>query len=102
MAASANASSTGLRCLLLTNALGDRAVPPPLLPADPKLLGLVREQLELGPIDRLKLPLGDDWPACRHALGAAAFVGELAVRVGPVAYKISLIRVRITFVLSPL
>ncbi len=56
-----------------------------LLPADPKLLELVGEQLELGPTDRLKALLHSDWPACRDALRAAAFVGELAVLVGAVA-----------------
>ncbi len=56
-----------------------------LLPADPKLIELVNEQLELGPTNRLKALLGADWPACRDALQAAAAIGELAVLVGPVA-----------------
>ena len=56
-----------------------------LLPADPKLVELVGEQLELGPTDRLKALLGSDWPACRDALRGAALVGELAVLVGAVA-----------------
>jgi len=56
-----------------------------LLPAEPKLVELVHEQLELGPTDRLKALLGSDWPACRDALCAAACVGELAVLVGAVA-----------------
>lgn len=56
-----------------------------LLPAEPKLVELVDEQLDLGPTDRLKALLGLSWPACRDALRAAASVGDLAVLVGPVA-----------------
>ena len=60
-----------------------------LLPAEPKLVALVHEQLDLGPTNRLKALLGNDWPACRDALRAAAAVGELAVLVGPIAAALS-------------
>lgn len=53
--------------------------------AEPKLVVLVHDQLDLGPTDRLKALLGARWPACRDALRAAAAVGELGVLVGPVA-----------------
>ena len=56
-----------------------------LVPAEPKLVALARDQLDLGPTNRLKALLGDRWPACRDALRAAAAVGELGVLVGPVA-----------------
>ena len=56
-----------------------------LVPAEPKLVALARDQLELGPTNRLKVLLTDRWPACRDALRAAAAVGELGVLVGPVA-----------------
>lgn len=56
-----------------------------LLPAEPKLVELVHEQLDLAPTDRLRALLGDSWTACRDALRAAAAVGDLAVLVGPVA-----------------
>ena len=59
-----------------------------LLPAEPKLVELVHDQLDLGPTDRLKTLLGDSWSACRDGLRAAAAVGELAVLVGPVAAAI--------------
>lgn len=60
-----------------------------VLPAEPKLVELVQEQLDLGPTDRLKALLGDDWTSCRDALRAAAAVGELGVLIGPVAAAIS-------------
>lgn len=60
-----------------------------LIPAEPKLVALVHEQLDLGPTDRLKALLGEDWPGCRDGLGAAAVVGELGVLVGPVAAAIT-------------
>lgn len=56
-----------------------------LLPAEPKLVELVNEQLDLGPTNRLKALLGGKWPACRDALRATAALGDLAVLVGPVA-----------------
>lgn len=56
-----------------------------MLPAEPKLVALVDDQLDLGPTDRLKALLGSRWPGCRDALRAAAAVGELGVLVGPVA-----------------
>ena len=60
-----------------------------LLPAEPKLVELVHEQLDLGPTNRLKALLGEDWDACRDGLRAAAAVGELGVLVGPVAAAIA-------------
>lgn len=60
-----------------------------MLPAEPKLVALVHDQLDLGPTDRLKALLGEEWPACRRALCAAAAVGDLAVLVGPVAAALS-------------
>jgi transcriptional regulator with XRE-family HTH domain len=56
-----------------------------LLPAEPKLVALVHDQLDLGPADRLKALLGPRWACCRDALWAAATVGELGVLIGPVA-----------------
>jgi hypothetical protein len=56
-----------------------------LVPAEPKLVELAREQLDLGPTNRLQALLGSSWPVCRDALRAAAAVGELGVLVGPVA-----------------
>ncbi len=56
-----------------------------LVPSEPKLVALARDQLDLGPTNRLKALLADRWPACRDALRAAAAVGELGVLVGPVA-----------------
>lgn len=56
-----------------------------LVPAEPKLVALARDQLELGATNRLKALLADHWPACRDALRAAAAVGELGFLVGPVA-----------------
>jgi transcriptional regulator with XRE-family HTH domain len=53
--------------------------------AEPKLVALVHDQLDLGPTGRLTALLGDRWPACRDGLRAAAAVGELGVVVGPVA-----------------
>jgi hypothetical protein len=60
-----------------------------LVPAEPKLVELVNDQLDLGPTHRLRTLLGGMWPACRDALRAAAAVGELAVLVGPVAAALS-------------
>jgi hypothetical protein len=56
-----------------------------LVPAEPKLVELAREQLALDPTERLQALLGSSWPACRGALRAAAAVDELGVLVGPVA-----------------
>lgn len=56
-----------------------------LVPADPELVELAREQIDLAPADRLRTLLGESWPACRQALRAVAAVGELGVLVGPVA-----------------
>lgn len=56
-----------------------------LLPAEPKLVELVCEQLDLAPTRRLQALLGSSWPICRDGLRAAAGVGELGVLVGPVA-----------------
>ena len=56
-----------------------------LIPAERKLVELVREQLDLGPTRGLQALLGDSWSACRDGLRAAAAVGELGVLVGPVA-----------------
>jgi transcriptional regulator with XRE-family HTH domain len=56
-----------------------------LVPAEPKLVELVREQLDLAPAERLKALLGSSWPVCCDGLRAAAAVGELGVLVGPVA-----------------
>lgn len=56
-----------------------------LIPAEPKLIELVCEQLDLGPENGLKALLGGSWPACRDGLRAAAAVGDLGVLVGPVA-----------------
>lgn len=53
-------------------------------PADRELVELARDQLALAPLDRLRVLLGDDWPACHAALVAAATLGELGVIVGPV------------------
>lgn len=55
------------------------------VPADPKLVELVREQLNLTPAERLMALLGSTWTACRDGLCAAAVVGEVGVLVGPVA-----------------
>ena len=60
-----------------------------LLPAEPKLVELVNEQLDAGPTNRLKALLGTAWPACRDALRAAAAVGDLGVLIGPVAAALS-------------
>jgi len=56
-----------------------------LLPAEPELVNLVDDQLDLGPTNRLKALLGGQWSACRDALRAVAALGDLAVIVGPVA-----------------
>lgn len=56
-----------------------------LVPAEPKLVELVCEQLNLDPPERLAALLGNAWPACRDGLRAAAAVGDLGVLVGPVA-----------------
>jgi transcriptional regulator with XRE-family HTH domain len=56
-----------------------------IVPAEPKLVELAREQLGLDPTERLQALLGNSWPACRDGLRAAAAVGELGVLVGPVA-----------------
>jgi transcriptional regulator with XRE-family HTH domain len=56
-----------------------------LVPAEPKLVALAREQLDLDPTERLQALLGKSWPACRNGLRAAVAVGELGVLVGPVA-----------------
>jgi transcriptional regulator with XRE-family HTH domain len=56
-----------------------------LVPAEPKLIELAREQLDLAPAERLQALLGSSWRACRDGLRAAAAVGELGVLVGPVA-----------------
>ena len=56
-----------------------------LLRAEPKLVELVHDQLDLGPTDRLRALLGARWPSCRVALRAAAAVGDLGVLIGPVA-----------------
>jgi hypothetical protein len=56
-----------------------------LIPAEPKLVELVCEQLDLGPTNRLMALLGGSWSACRDGLRVAAAVGELGVLVGPVA-----------------
>lgn len=53
--------------------------------AEPKLVALVHDQLDLGPTNRLEALLGARWPACRDGLRAAAAVGELGVLIGPVA-----------------
>ena len=55
-----------------------------LIEAEPKLIALAHDQLDLSPIDRVRALLHDDWPACQDALRAAASTG-LAVLVGPVA-----------------
>ncbi|HWT95640.1 MAG TPA: helix-turn-helix transcriptional regulator [Solirubrobacteraceae bacterium] len=55
-----------------------------LVPAEPKLVELVRERSVLGPTE-LVSSLVPDWPACRRALRIAAAVADLAVVVGPVA-----------------
>lgn len=56
-----------------------------LLPAEPKLVALVHDQLDLGPTERLRLLLGTDWPGVRGALRAAAALGHLATLIGPLA-----------------
>ena len=56
-----------------------------LVPAEPKLVELACEQLDVGPTERLQALLGSSWPACSDGLRAAAAVGELSVLVGPVA-----------------
>jgi len=56
-----------------------------IIPAEGKLIELVREQLDLEPTERLKGLLAERWPACRDALQAAGAVGDLGVLVGPVA-----------------
>jgi transcriptional regulator with XRE-family HTH domain len=56
-----------------------------LVLAEPKLVELACEQLDLAPTKRLQALLGSSWPICRDGLRAAAAVGELGVLVGPVA-----------------
>jgi transcriptional regulator with XRE-family HTH domain len=56
---------------------------------EPELVALAEDQLELGPIDRLKALLGSAWPACRAALRAAAVVGDMGVLVGSVGASLS-------------
>lgn len=56
-----------------------------LEPAEPKLIALVEDQLDHGPTGRLQALLGDDWPAHRDALRAAAAVGDLGVLIGSTA-----------------
>lgn len=58
-------------------------------PAEPELIALAEDQLELEPPQRLKALLGDAWPACRDALRAGAVVGALGVLVGPVGAALS-------------
>lgn len=54
-------------------------------PAAAEHVELVRDQLALAPLDRLRVLLGEEaWPACRAALGVAAAISDLAVIVGPV------------------
>jgi len=55
-----------------------------LIAAEPKLIALAHDQLDLSPIDRVRTLLDEDWLACQDALRAAASTG-LAVLVGPVA-----------------
>ncbi len=55
------------------------------LSADPELIALAEDQLELSSTDRLKALLGEAWPACRDALRATAAVGEIGILIGPVA-----------------
>jgi transcriptional regulator with XRE-family HTH domain len=54
-------------------------------PADEQLVEMVLSQRDLGPTDRLKTVVGDQWPACRSALRLAAAVGDVGVMIGPVA-----------------
>lgn len=60
-----------------------------LIPAEPKLVELVHDQLDQGPTERLKGLLDSGSPACRDGLRAAAAAGDLAVLVGPVAAALS-------------
>jgi hypothetical protein len=57
----------------------------PIVPAEPKLVELACEQLDLDPTERLQALLGSSWPVCRDGLRAAGAVGELGVLLGPVA-----------------
>ena len=56
-----------------------------LQPAEPKLIALVHDQLDVGPTERLRLLLGEGWPGVCDALRAAAGLGDLATLIGPVA-----------------
>ncbi len=56
-----------------------------LQPAEPKLIALVHDQLDVGPTERLRLLLGEQWPGVRDALRTAAALGDLATLIGPVA-----------------
>lgn len=60
-----------------------------LIPAEPKLVELVHDQLDQGPTERLEGLLDSGSPPCRDGLRAAAAAGDLAVLVGPVAAALS-------------
>jgi hypothetical protein len=57
--------------------------------AEPKLVALANDQLDLAPTERSKVLLGASWPACRDALRVAAHVGDVGVLVGPMAAALS-------------
>jgi len=78
-------NAPSLEALQLAAAAAGRQLEVRLLSADPELVALVHDQLDLGPTNRLKALLADRWPACRDGLRAAAAVGELGVLIGPVA-----------------
>lgn len=59
-----------------------------IVPAEPKLVEMACDQLDLAPTKRLQALLCSSWPICRDGLRAAAAVGELGVLVGPVAAAI--------------
>jgi transcriptional regulator with XRE-family HTH domain len=48
-----------------------------LIPAEPKLVEMACEQLDLAPTERLQALLGSSWPVCRNGLRAAAAVGVI-------------------------
>lgn len=60
-----------------------------LEPAEPGLIALVEDQLELAPLQRLKSLLLEGWPACRKALSVAAQLGEPTLLIGPAAAALS-------------
>lgn len=58
-------------------------------PAEPEMIALAEDQLEMAPLQRLKSLLLEGWPACRKALSVAAELGEPALLIGPVAAALS-------------